>query len=103
MFRQSSWLPIGVCFALLALTLPVSTLAQGICRPDMDGDVAKVFYEPDAIYWDAVVDHDRLVLRVNTPCDTIEKIFKRGETPFFELREVLGPLDGTYTQYSSLR
>ncbi|MGD2114203.1 MAG: hypothetical protein PVG07_04060 [Acidobacteriota bacterium] len=98
MVRQASWWTSCAIVALiLGLAAAPAAIAQGICQPLIDGDVAKVFYEPDAVYWDPQVEHEEVLLRVETPCDTIEKTFRRGETPVFELAEVLGPVDGRYS------
>ena len=93
MVCRTRWLAVGVACALAAA--PV-LWAQGVCAPDLDGNIAKQMYEPDAIYWQPEVEYEQMILRVEAPCDTIEKVFRKGETPFFELREVLGPLDGSY-------
>jgi len=87
------WILMALC---LVLAVPGALVAQGVCAPDLDGNIAKQMYEPDAIYWQPEVEYEQMILRVEAPCDTIEKVFRRGETPFFELREVLGPLDGSY-------
>jgi len=95
MLHRVTW-TLGAIGLACVLAATPALVAQGICNPPMDGDIARQNYEPDAIYWEPLVEYDRLILRVDAPCDTIERIFERGENPVFELRQVLGPLDGSY-------
>lgn len=86
---------VAVLFAL-ALGAPALAQKAPLCPIDANGRVANVFYERNAVFWQPIVEHERLQLTVGTPCSTIVKVFERGETPSFDLGEVAGDIEGAY-------
>ena len=89
--------PLVVLLVMAATAAPAFAQLAPLCPIDENGRVANVFYERTAIFWEPIVDHERLRLSVLTPCGTIAKVFERGETPFFDLKEVAGEVDGQYS------
>jgi hypothetical protein len=67
-----------------------------LCPIDTSGRVADVNYDGSKITWRPLVEHERLVLTVTTPCSTEIIEFDRGEDPTFDVRDVAGDIDGRY-------
>ena len=81
----------------MALTQPALAQNGPYCPIDENGRISDVFYGGAQVSWKPLVEHERLVLTIHTPCSTLVREYERGEEPFFDLRDVLGEQDGTYT------
>jgi len=96
--RSSPVLPLVAALVLAATAAaPASAQFAPLCPIDENGRVADVFYEGTVVFFEPIVEHERLQLSVSTPCGTIVKDFDKGEMPFFDIREVVGEVDGAYS------
>jgi hypothetical protein len=83
--------------ALLCVAATAAPLAAQVCGPDPDGRIATPDYRETVIFWEPVVEYERIVLTISGPCEDIVREFPRGEQIFFDLREIERVQDGSYT------
>ena len=95
--HPSSFRCLVVVLLATLFAAPVAAQHAPYCPINVDGRVANVFYEGSRVYFEPLVDYERIVLTVTTPCSIVIREFERGENPVFDVREVVGDLDGTYT------
>jgi hypothetical protein len=97
--RQRSFALRGCLAAVVAVALAPPAAAQEApyCPIDINGRVASVFYQGSTVYFEPLVEYERLVLTVATPCSTVVREFGHAENPWFDVRNVVGAVDGTYT------
>ncbi len=83
--------------ALALLAAPAQAQKAPLCPIDVNGRVASVHYEGSMVYWDPVVPYERIRLTVSTPCSQVVREFGPKDPLFFDLRDVVGEVDGNYT------
>jgi hypothetical protein len=88
-------LGVGVAL-LLALGAGLPASAQ-MCAPLDNGRVADAFYEGTVIFWDPVVEFERITLTISGPCEDIVKVFTPKDDVLFDIREIERITDGQYT------
>ncbi len=83
--------------ALGALAVITPAADAQVCGPLDDGRLADVAYEGTTIFWDAIVEYQEMVLTIGGPCEDVVRVFPRGESISFDIREITRVTDGTYT------
>ena len=76
----------------------VSALVLMVVAGPAAAELAKASFEPGRAQWDVQTDYERIVLTVSTPGGTVlREEFGAGQTPVFDLANVEGAVDGSYT------
>ena len=82
--------------ALLIFVCAGSALA--FPRPTIYGQIANTHIEDTVIFWDQFnLEYRRVTVHVTAPCGDFSRVFKSGETPFFDVAELGSEVDGAYT------
>ena len=72
---------------LLVVVLAPTTMAAGF--PDLgEGNLAVLDNGREYIRWQMNTEYERVHLTLSTPCGVIERTYKAGEDPFFEVAEL---------------
>jgi hypothetical protein len=82
---------------LASVAIPATPAGAQVCAPLDDGRIADAFHEGTVIFWDPVVEFQRITLTISGPCEDIVKVFTPKDEILFDIREIERITDGQYT------